>query len=585
MSNPRRLADYIEEVMGVPCFFHLKSGREGYQTLVTFLRDIDEEKRRYVYDFANKELEFISPSMFAKRSFHLWLFSHPTYEIFTSFLFNAELVEEFISFILMIPRCRKQKNQVKKQRMRQELHRASSLTQLVDPYLELVSKVLDAHHISLGVVNKKTQRNTVPLVSIPPPTEENMRDAHRAFFTQVMRMERQEFTKTPVGSRMSRVTSFLTGVEAIEDEVAARLSELYKLFGVPPTKLKESLVRKVDEKTRDRIYDAMVCGSWVRFKPLTVKACELVVDIPRDEARSIGKTALNVINQRAQDVEFWAEMRDGCLPVGLKIHALKGKLKGVTGYNWSSFKLESAGAKAVLPPVANADAAIDLLEVVEGRVGEQIIDNEEYQIQVCSQSRLTADRAACLGIAFYLGSDRIRTYDERSLVTSHASQTGKRLVIYGAGVCERDFDWCGKGADGVMRVGKTPDEIDCRTDVLWCHSRRDIYNVNLIATILVHDQFDGFWQPLGDMFKHGIRDILEQHQLSGVFDAAWIQEDWGTFDEDDKRFAEAFTELSTYARAEVDRLQSGSVPHTGILKEVDDLLRYCHESVRGEVPW
>jgi hypothetical protein len=580
MSNPRRLASYIEEALGMPCFSQLKSGREGYQQIVASLREMDADKLHQLYDLANKELEYMSQTMFAKRAVHLWFFSHPTFEIFSSFLSDDGLMKGFISYVLAIPRCRKRKNQIKKSKLRAEMHKAKTMLLFVEPYLELVRTSLEVDHISIGPIDKKLARNAVPLVSITPPTKADERAAHIAFFTAQMKAEKEAFEKTSIGKRISQLTSFLTSVELIETEVESRLPELYQALGTPPTKVKGEYVHGVDQRISQRIYEAMTCGSWVRFKPFTVKPCKMVVDVSDDEKASVGKVAFNIIKGHTSSaIEPWVQMKGGCLPVGLKVHALKKipdlQLRGQT---W--FKLEAASRCIVLPPVANADAAIDLLGVLERRLGETIIDNEDYQIQVCSQSRLTAERAAHLGTAFYLGSDRIRTYNQRSLKTSH-NETGKRLVVYGAGVCEKHFDWCGMDADGNVVVGPPPDAIHCRTDVLWCHSRRDVFNVNLIATLLVHDQFDGFWKPLGDTFQIALRDILDRHHLSGVLDAPWVKTGGNEDDGQDEVFETVFEELSAYALSEAGRLRDNRIPLGGILAEVNDLLEYCHDTVKG----
>ncbi len=583
MSNPRQLADYIKATLKIQWSFQLKLGREGYEQIVGFLRGLDTDKLHQLYDFANNELEHMSQIMFAKHSSHIWFFSHPTFEIFSSFLSDDELIEGFISYVLVIPRCRKRKNQIKQPRLRDEMNKAKTMHLFVEPYLELVRNSFEAGRIGIGTIDKKLARYTVPLVAIAPPTKEDERAAHIAFFTTQMKAEKEAFEKTSIGKRISKLTSFLTSEELIGTEVERRLPELYQAFGTPPTKVEGVYVCQVDQRIVQRIYEAMTCGSWVRFKPFTVKPCKMVVDVS-DGEKSVGKVAFNIIKgHTSAAIDSWVQMKGGCLPVGLKVHALKRipdiKLQGQT---W--FKLEAASKSIVLPPVANADAAIDLLGVLEHRLGDTIIDNEDYQIQVCSQSRLTPERAAYLGTAFYLGSDRIRTYNQRSLKTTH-NETGKRLVVYGAGVCEKHFDWCGMDANGSMVVGPPPDAIHCRTDVLWCHSKRDIFNVNLIATLLVHDQFDGFWKPLGDMFQVALRDILDRHHLLGVLDAPWVKKGLNVDDGEDKDFETVFEELSAYALSEAHRLRDDRVPLRGILAEVNDLLQYCYDTLKGVPQW
>lgn len=587
MSNPKVLMDYIEVTLGQTTALQPKSGADGFRQIVTLIRSTETDVLEHLYADASESLARMSQTMFAKRSLHLWFFSHPTFDIFKSFLFDDDLVDAFIGYVSAIPRCRKRKNQIKKPKLRAEMHRAQTVLLFVEPYLELVRSSLKSHHLGLGPIDKKLPRNTVPLVSISPPNEDDVRQAHIRFFAAHMREEKEAFERTVIGKRVANLTSFLTSNELIETEVERKLDELYAQFGEPPTRIQGTYVNKVDQRIRQRTHEAMVCGSWVRFKAVSKKRYALVNDIEDDDVKSIDKVAFNIVGRLAQSaVKEWAESKRGCIPVGLKVHALKSMRKNAFGKGMDSwFRLEAATQTVLLPPVANPESAIDLLGILEKRLGEPIIDNESYQIQVCSQSRLTPERAAHLGIAFYLASDRIRSYDERATKTSHHNQTGKCIVIYGAGVCDKNFDWCGTDDRGEMTIGPPPDAIHCRTDVLWCHSQRDIYNVNLIATMLVHDQFDGYWKPLGDMFQIAMRDILERHQLLSVLEAPWVKNGWKEDDEEDGQFADAFKELSAYALDEVSRLEGANTPRSGILAEVNDLLQYCQDTVKGGSQW
>jgi hypothetical protein len=131
-----------------------------------------------------------------------------------------------------------------------------------------------------------------------------------------------------------------------------------------------------------------------------------------------------------------------------------------------------------------------------------------------------------------------------------------------------------------------------RSDVLTgSGSRLDIENINLLATLLVHAQYRGYWNQLGMQFQEEMEALLERHILSGLVDAPWVRTDNPESD-DDNRFFAALQELVAYAFEEAVRIRrKGSLfrrwrevparPSRGILHEVQSLLqRYRSELVR-----
>jgi hypothetical protein len=119
----------------------------------------------------------------------------------------------------------------------------------------------------------------------------------------------------------------------------------------------------------------------------------------------------------------------------------------------------------------------------------------------------------------------------------------------------------------------------------------DIENINLLATLLVHGQYRGYWYPLGMQFQEEMEALLERHILSGLVDAPWVR----TADpdsHDDDRFFAALQELVAYAFEETVRIKKKGrffprwreVParsSRGILQEVQSLLqKYRSELVR-----
>jgi len=118
-----------------------------------------------------------------------------------------------------------------------------------------------------------------------------------------------------------------------------------------------------------------------------------------------------------------------------------------------------------------------------------------------------------LAIGFYLGSDTLRRYVLGDLATSFAENyyypRRRRLVLYDADVTfDRAFDWW-KGS-GKQRLVESQLPFDNgRSDLLTgSGSRLDIQNVKLLATLLVHAQYQGYWNQLGMEFQEEMEALL-----------------------------------------------------------------------------
>jgi hypothetical protein len=284
----------------------------------------------------------------------------------------------------------------------------------------------------------------------------------------------------------------------------------------------------------------------------------------------------------------------GLLSVGLKIHCLDNgekfdnlieALGGASRIlDVNHFKDVRASLCLVLPPVGSATSSTQLIECIEQFIGWPIFGNRQIQIQVCSPGRLSARASALLGIAFYLGSDTLRRYTQADLRTTFecgfAHPRGIRLVLYDAeGDFDRDFAWwnhCG------VREPELP-FTNGRTDLLiGSGSRLDIENINLVATLLVHSEYDGYWHVLGQEFGAEMEALLERHILTGLFAAPWVRQSWAQVGDDDRFFA-ALQELVAYAYGESTRVKQRrlllfgrwrDVPArpNGILEEMQRLL-------------
>jgi hypothetical protein len=293
----------------------------------------------------------------------------------------------------------------------------------------------------------------------------------------------------------------------------------------------------------------------------------------------------------------------GHLSVGLKIHCLDdgsqfstlveglGGAQKILDVNY--YKHCHASLCLVLPPVGSARSAILLLECIEHFIGSALFSNPEIQIQVCSPGRLGARRSALLAIGFYLGSDTLRRYTLGDLATSFAENhhypRGRRLVLYDAeGDFDRNFDWWKESGKHRLVEPQLPFE-NGRSDLLTgSGSRLDIENINLLATLLVHAQYQGYWNQLGMQFQEEMEALLERHVLKGLVDAPWVRTDDPESEDDDGFFA-ALQELVAYAFEESVRIRKkGRLLHEipvrsshGILQEVQSLLqKYRSEVVR-----
>jgi hypothetical protein len=294
----------------------------------------------------------------------------------------------------------------------------------------------------------------------------------------------------------------------------------------------------------------------------------------------------------------------GHLSVGLKIHCLgdggqfSTLVEGLGGaqriLEINYYKHSHASLCLVLPPLGSARSAILLLECIEHFIGSPIFNNPKIQIQVCSPGRLDPRRSALLAIGFYLGSDTLRRYTLGELATSFTGHQhyprGRRLVLYDAeGDFDRNFDWWKGSGNHRLVEPRLPFE-NGRTDLLTgSGSRLDIQNINLLATLLVHARYQGYWSELGMQFQEEMEALLERHVLKGLADAPWVRTD-DPQSGDDNRFFAALQELVAYAFEESVRIKKNLFPRwhdipvrssQGILQEVQALLqKYRNELVR-----
>ena len=165
-------------------------------------------------------------------------------------------------------------------------------------------------------------------------------------------------------------------------------------------------------------------------------------------------------------------------------------------------------------------------------------------------------------------------------------------MLYDAeGDFDRNFDWWRKDSDKRRLVEPQLPFEKRRTDLLMgSGSRLDIQNINLLATLLIHAQYHGYWDELGMQFQEEMEALLERHLLSGLVEAPWVRTEDPKGDDDG--FFAALQELVAYAFEEGGRIKKKGrifprwqeIPirsSSGILLEVQVLLdKYRSELVR-----
>ena len=90
-------------------------------------------------------------------------------------------------------------------------------------------------------------------------------------------------------------------------------------------------------------------------------------------------------------------------------------------------------------------------------------------------------------------------------------------MLYDAeGDFDRNFDWWEESGKHRLVEPQLP-FVNGRSDLLTgSGSRLDIENINLLATLLVHAQYQGYWDQLGMQFQEEMGALLERHVLNGL---------------------------------------------------------------------
>lgn len=299
----------------------------------------------------------------------------------------------------------------------------------------------------------------------------------------------------------------------------------------------------------------------------------------------------------------------GLLSVGLKIHGFGNHYDALDALFFElggrSFVFERNMYRKtgktfcfVLPPVGNSDVAVALIESIERFTGATIFGNPELQLQVCTPHRLDARGCAILGVLFYLCSDTIRRFSLDDFMMTASDDDvytrGTRMILYDAGGLETDFPWW-LARDRWFFLGSRPNilerlpiSVKGRTDVLvGAGSRIDIRNVNLLASLLVHETVPhtarGFWHQQGVELKQAAEKLLAEHELSGVLSVPWVSVGKEGAPADNL-FAAALDELQGYVFDEAARItNTGEADMPAIFHAADDLINRFRSTVYGSV--
>ena len=276
------------------------------------------------------------------------------------------------------------------------------------------------------------------------------------------------------------------------------------------------------------------------------------------------------------------DVQHGRLSVGLKLHIIQnvegleplitelGKREG-RGLNPNSYRLLESRWCAVLEALGNANAAVDLLLAIEQYCEMPVFMNPKIHLQVCSPGRLTPELCAIANIAFYLNSDTLRRYDLQQLTTTFSRSDfhprAKRIMLYDAdGYFDQHFAWWSGAPPNHWMIEEDLPFEKGRTDILvGPGSAHDIRSINLIMTLLVHSQYNGYWKKLGDRFIEKMLQLLRAHDLLHLLDPPWIRIDGDARTGRDDVFYPALQELVAYAFGEAVHVR---VPPKNTLERV-----------------
>ncbi|KND51775.1 MAG: hypothetical protein ABA06_00745 [Parcubacteria bacterium C7867-001] len=531
-----------------------------------FLLCCTEKERARLWERANERLQLFGRVQNAD-PIGLAFFSHPTPQIFEEFLKDETVWSAFCEYLKLLSQSSfSNTGRHRKKKLREVTSSAVYKTDLVAKYTELIERHGGEFH---GLRTHKTEGSVsislVESVAFDFPSFEKAVDEalRRSMLEKLQRL----YSRAPVEELLQRITGSIPAIEELVDEylLYADIGDLEYVVpekGVRPLTSFSFRLTSVMKKNVWPIFHSIRLESKARIKKASVIRCEF------DE-----ESLSTRCHSRLQS-HLFLETHDGLLSVGLKLHSLTDE--NLNGPKLGGFKIDSAEYCAVLPPVGNATAAVELVRMIERHNGLSIFHNPAIQIQVCTPGVVSAKNAAILGIVSYLGSDVLRRYELSAFQTNQLGT--QRPIIPGGGVLDANFEWW----EQTRVCSNLPFQFKSRSDVLACTSEQDIRNVNLAASLLVHAQSsDGYWQKLGLEFIERVTELCVQHQLEQILDIdwRWTAETYQQIGvEDEPLFLQGLNELMSYAFDEAGRVKRAEErgdheeARSGILFEIKELL-------------
>ncbi len=524
-------------------------------------------------------------------SLHLWYLSHPSFPIFWAFVHDTEMLNHFAMLLWF---ARPHHNGGKRALKRRLLANIDPLRDFAKRYTLLIR---EHYHSKIDYITGikmygHNRTRCIELLSLSQFSDEDhtIRAQKRwEEFTESLVANFAQKTNQEMrmhGEDLYRLSKRLIG-EKIDKLVLDEADWLPLLerdrgeavFSYLPVR---NDLLSTGGSLEQKIYSSMRVGLWPRFKEGNIhQRITLSAEYPRisEAVHQSLKDALTV--KYREFMEYSATYRrchHQLLSIGLKVHYTKMIPLGIM-FN-SFFHLTSSEGAIVLPPVGNMSAAKELLGQLAAFYETPIIGNPQmYQIQVCTPGRLNREHCAMLGSAFYLGSDVIRDFTSVSLSTTHDAQTGKRLIIYDAGILDTNFDWNPNFPLASTKILST--EPKGRTDVLCCESWQDIENVNLVASLLVHLEHQGTLAPIASEFAYEFRGILKQYNLDHTQCVPWVtSSELNDQSSKSHSFDSAFASMQAIALADAKE-QTGKKRQKGLLYDVQQLLWYTRTLVQG----
>lgn len=578
--------------------------KQDFKNLCASLAACTLFERRNIYTEARER--FTKKQVSITERSYLWFFAHPSFAVFEDFWKDTVLVESFAGFVACLQPCLTTHGTVRSQKFKRLLNRTDHRGyELSWRYAALLS----AHY---------------PLWRIDPKSDASLKNAHSIILND--HPDNEAFDVWLKDAETQLICDKLNGALLHLRNNDRFYNMLRQEVPMPSFEERHPFHRKIDmdslilsvefnvrhtgwlsiSKLKTSLYHTLIKGRWPTFteERSVCSDMELCITQYEVDGECLSKFVHILLEEYQAAVDHLREIKNGLLPVGIKVHAVgKTRLRHSTFGYTNSFKLKSAEECIILPAVGSTERLMEILTTIKERTGLWFLNNPDFQIQVCSPGELTRENAAILGIVSYLGSDTLRRYALSDITTTlDGTKTASRPLIYGGGILDEAFEWWQYSPHSPSPVAANTLAALVsagtfgsykRTDVLACTSMHDIRLVNLVATLLIHTQADGYWGKAGLRFISEVKALLMRHHLSGLLDVEWIKANHFRHYESgsgstDHKFSIALDELMNYAFAEQTRIAELDaegvelLPHQrGILFEIQDIVKRYRTYIEG----